>query len=463
MGAPPFLCTAAKAGTLIYTWIARTLALTGPPFLILWTAGVHAALCSGWIMDRDSSDVPLRSRRTRALLTWMFCALFLVPPHAAAQSIHLPPPSVPLVPYDERTGQYEVLLRITPDVAGAQHALRRGATLRVFADHLVLTTPTGARTMVEYGDKTVGELADYINANFGDAIAHTSYPEYSSRYLRGTLPRELPRRGSIEIRGGEGGTMVIAEVGTVFSAGSQAGDGEALLTSAGVQVGFAAQQALTRGLYLIFRLMFNTNDPQATEVGGNGKGESANGESDPVVGILRSSQRVSTGMTLDWYPIIDTRYRFGFNLEAEFSAWREDPFDFPNADVDGTLLPLDSLYTRDRIDDVRVDLDRWRPNGSLLLGANIEFPDLSGHPTYALAQVGIASVVKRSVLYAAARGADPSTLVGLVDTRWPKLARFGLGMWVAGFVDLRGDIVVPLKPESSLEPLLRIILSKPFS
>lgn len=414
-------------------------------------------------MDRNPSGVQVRSRPTQSWVTSILCALCLATPPAAAQSIHLPPPSVPLVPYDASTGRYAVLLRITPDVAGAQHALRRGATLRVFADHLVLTSASGERTVVEYGDKTVGELANYINANFGGAVAHTSYPEYPSRYLQGMLPQELPQSGAVEIRGGEGGTTVIAEVGTIFAAGSQAGDGEALLTSAGVQLSLAAQQALKRGLYLIFRLAFNTNDPQATEVGGNEEGDSGNAGSAPVVGVLRSSQRVSTGMALNWYPAVDTRYRFGFNAEAEFSAWREDPFEFPQVDVDGTSLPLDSLYPQDRLDQVRADLDRWRPNGSVLVGTNIEFPDLSGHPTYALAQVGVASVVQRSVTYSAQQGAARSELEARVDTRWPKLARFGVGMWVADFVDLRADIVVPLKSNSSLEPLMRIILSKPFS
>jgi hypothetical protein len=390
-------------------------------------------------------------------------AALLAPQRGLAQTIHVPPPSVPLVPYDTVADRYEVLLSITPDTAGAQHALRVTSELRVFANRLVITTVGGERAEVDFGDKTIGEVADYINAHFGDAVARTSYPEYSSRYLGGTLPTTLRVGQLIEVRGGNGGPEVIAEVGTVFAAGSTAEGGDGLLTSAGVQVSFAAQQALNRSLFLIFRIAFNTNDPQAVVADENEEeGTPPPDESDPVTGVLESSRRMSAGLTVNWYPIIDTRYRFGFNAEAEFSARRQDPFEFPMADVGGTMLPLDSLYAPADLERVRRELDGWRPNGAFLVGGNVEFPDVGGHPTYALAQVGVAAVTQRGVAYATAQPADPDSLEPLIETKWPALFRLGLGMWVADFVDLRADIVVPTESESALEPLLRLILSKPF-
>jgi hypothetical protein len=229
-------------------------------------------------------------------------------------------------------------------------------------------------------------------------------------------------------------------------------------------VSFAAQQALRRGLYFMFRLAFNSNDAQAGETGGGEPRDSSTGnETDPVVRVIESTQRMSAGMTVNWYPVIDTRYRIGFNAEAEFSARRQEPFVLPMATVGGATLPLDSLYGAERLEQVRSELDAWRPNGSFLAGANLEFPDLGGHPTYALAQVGVTAVTGRRIEYQAVRSADPSSLKSIIDTRWPGLLRVGPPMWVADFVDVRADVVVPARSKSALEPLMRVILSKPFS
>jgi hypothetical protein len=165
---------------------------------------------------------------------------------------------------------------------------------------------------------------------------------------------------------------------------------------------------------------------------------------------------------MNWYPIVETRYRLGFNAEAEFSASNQDPFTFPTANIGGVTAPLDSLYPPESIERVRGELDGWRPTGAFLIGTNIEFPDIHGHPTYALAQVGAAGVPQRTVRYQTVQPIDVGSLTSDLRTKWELLVRIGLGMWVADFVDLRADIVIPAASNSALEPLLRLILSKPF-
>lgn len=62
------------------------------------------------------------------------------------------------MPYNTATDQYVVPMSITPDVAGAQHALRDGGTLRIFGDRLVIMAPDGSRSEIAFEDKTAGEL-----------------------------------------------------------------------------------------------------------------------------------------------------------------------------------------------------------------------------------------------------------------------------------------------------------------
>lgn len=423
--------------------------------------------------------------------------MLFLPTPSAGQAIHIPPAYRIVLPSDKPV--LEIALPVDPPAETIP--LPEGTAVLVQDNQLILIVPQKGRDIIPFGNRTIGDVADALQAKYPSQLRVTAfYPLYPAHHI-GDIenPDTITETHPVRILTSGGQPTVAIGFGIVFAMANddiQQNDG-GLLSQTGFQLDLTGvhqfigprntssthsqtgeQQEPQRGssrpwiipqLYLQARLGLNADQSLnvvTTDSLPNDDDDTGTQFQDAVE---QADQIALTGQLEAVY-----RFRGGkaeFSLVPEYGVtWtRVQEFQFPlitvNRDsVDEALVDVSEVFDERLVARASERLNQTIPLTNY--GASVVLRFISGgRPVFYVGGGYLhRQVIHRGIRYrrlSTTREPDPNSLTPDVDAIFHGHWRGMFGARIPGVIDVRVDAVTPISGEVGV-PLLRLVLAKDF-